>query len=352
MKTVMFTSCSSRPAWLIHRVAAFLLVISTTAFGQISPNNCARAAKYFEQTRGISFLVMQNGQIVFERYANGGMENGRWPIFSGTKNFWGLAALCAVRDGLIKLDDHVADTITEWRNDPGKSQITIRQLLTQTDGIEDAPFLHRQSIADRNSMAIRLPLLAAPGRRFIYGPSHLQIFSELLRRKLNGQSVIGYFGQNIAGPLNLSSLEFKRDGRGNPLPASGLELTAREWARLGEMVLGNGDYHGRQVVPASLLQQALSGTSANPSYGMTFWLNRQAPRAREIDIEKELDLKWQRARWGGICISRAAPPDMIACIGSGYQRLFIIPSLNAIIVRLGQDTKFSDAYFLRLILGR
>jgi len=296
-------------------------------------------------------LVMQNGHIVFEHYANGGLVNGRWPIFSGTKNFWGLAALCAVRDGLIRLDDRVADTITEWKNDSARSQITLRQLLNQTDGIDKAPFLHRQ-LPNRNAMGIRLSMLATPGAAFIYGPSHLQIFSELLRRKLNGRSVTSYLAQNVTGPLELRALEFKRDGVGNPLPASGFELSAREWARLGELVLGDGSYHGHQIVPAALLHDAFVGSSANPSYGLTFWLNRRAPHAREIDIEKELDLDWQRAHWIDICVCRSAPADMIACIGSNYQRLYIIPSMNAIIVRLGQNARFSDAHFLRLILGR
>lgn len=322
------------------------------AASDIHPENCARAAKYFDQTRGVSMLVMQNGRVVFEHYANGGMSNGRWPIFSGTKNFWGIAALCAVRDGLVRLDDRVADTITEWKNDPRRSQITVRQLLSQTDGIEDAPFLHRQSLRDRNAMSVQVPVVMPPGARFIYGPSHLQIFTELLRRKLNGRTVTSYFEQNVAAPLGLYSLEYKRDGRGNPLPASGFDLTAREWAKLGELVLGNGSYHGNQVVPASLLREAFNGTGANPAYGLTFWLNRLAPNGREIDIEKELDLKWQRARWGGICICRHAPPDMVAAIGSNYQRLFIIPSMNAVIVRQGQNAKFSDARFLRLVLGR
>jgi CubicO group peptidase (beta-lactamase class C family) len=333
-------------------IFAIAFLTSASAIADIAPENCARAAKYFESTRGVSMVVIQNGHTVFERYANGGVSNGRWPIFSGTKNFWGIAALCAVRDGLIKLDDHVADTITEWKNDPRKSQITIRQLLSQTDGIEDAPHLHRQSIRDRNGMAIHLSMLAAPGARFIYGPSHLQIFSELLRRKLNGRSVISYLGQNVTGPLGLTALEFKKDGLGNPLPASGFELSAREWARLGELVLGKGSYRGQQIVPAELMRQAFTGSSANPSYGLTFWLNREAPRAHEIDIEKELDLRWERARWINICICKSAPSDMVVGLGSGYQRLFIIPSMNAIIVRQGQDTKFSDAHFLRLILGR
>jgi len=328
------------------------LATSTSSFADIQPGNCARAANYSENKRGFSMLVSQNERTVFEHYANGGSADARCKIFSGTKSFWGIAALCAARDGLIKLDDRVADTIAEWKNDPRKSQITVRQLLNQTDGIEPAPHLHSESIRDRNAAAIQLPLVAAPGSTFAYGPSHLQIFSEVLRRKLNGRSTISYLEENVLSPLGLKSLEFKKDGRSNPLPATGFELRAREWARLGELVLGHGNYHGKQIVPASLLGQALTGSDANPSYGLTFWLNRQAPNAREIDIEKELDLKWQRARWTGICVCRAAPSDMVVALGSNYERLFIIPSLNALIVRQGMSEKFSDAYFLRLVLGR
>ena len=329
------------------------IATSTSSLGaDIQPGNCARAAAYSEKNRGFSMLVMQNGKTVFEHYANGGGADMRCKIFSGTKSFWGIAGLCAVRDGLIKLDDRVSDTITEWKNDSRKSQITIRQLLNQTDGIEPYPHLHSESIRDRNSVAIQLPLVASPGSVFAYGPSHLQILNEILRRKLNGRSTTSYIKENVLSPLGLTSLEFKKDFLGNPLPASGFELSAREWANFGELILGHGNYHGKQIVPSSLLAQALTGSGANPSYGLTLWLNHQAPNAREIDYEKELDLKWQRARWGGICFCRAAPPDMVVALGSNYQRLFVIPSMNALIVRQGMSAKFSDAYFLRLVLGR
>ncbi len=351
---MIFSSCTSCPSWFKQIFVTSLVAIVTSTpllATEIQPGNCARAANYSEKNRGFSILVMQNGKTVFEHYANGGGADMRCKIFSGTKSFWGIVALCALRDGFVKLDDRVADTITEWKNDPRKSQITIRQLLNQTDGIEPAPHLHSQSIQDRNAVAIQLPMVAAPGSAFEYGPSHLQIFNEVLRRKLNGRSTISYIQENVLSPLGLTGLEFKKDFLGNPLPASGFELSAREWARLGELVLGRGNYHSKQIVPSNLLSQAFIGSSANPSYGFTFWLNRQAPNAREIDIEKELDLKWQRARWGGICVCRGAPPDMVVALGSNYERMFIIPSLNAIIVRQGWSAKFSDAYFLRLVLG-
>ena len=297
-------------------------------------------------------LVMQNGRTIFERYVNGGSPRGRWPIFSGTKSFWGVAALAAAHDGLFRLDDPVSDTITEWKNDPRKSRITIRQLLSQTDGIEAASRLQRASIRDRNAMGIQLPTLAEPGAAFIYGPSHLQIFSELLRRKLKGRSTIAYFEAHVSNPLGLRRLNYKRDSLGNPLPATGFELTAREWARLGELVLGNGSYHGRQIVPAALLREALTGSQANPSYGLTFWLNSQAANGREADVERMLDLPWQTAQRTDVCISKDAPADMALALGSHHQRLFVIPSLRAIVVRQGSEAKFSDAHFLRLLLGR
>jgi CubicO group peptidase (beta-lactamase class C family) len=324
---------------------------SLSASAEIQSADCARAAKYSESKRGVSMLVMQNGRTIFEHYANGGSARERWPIFSGTKSFWGIAALAAVREGLFKLDDPVSDTITEWKSDPRKSQITIRQLLNQTDGIEGASRLQRASIRDRNAMAIRLPAVAEPGSVFIYGPSHLQIFSELLRRKLRGRSTIAYLEGHVSNRLGLRRLNYKKDTRGNPLPATGFELTAREWARLGELILGRGNYHGRQIIPAALLREAFAGSPANAAYGLTFWLNQLAPNGREANIERMLDLPWQSAQWTDVCICKDAPADMVVALGSGYQRLFVIPSLKAIIVRQGSNAKFSDAHFLRLILG-
>src|SRR5437899_7191787 len=140
-----------------------LFVLTTASAGAKNlPTDWARAGKYSESKRRVAILVLQSGQTIFEHYANGGSARERWPIFSGTKSFWGVAALAATRDGLFKLDDPVSDTITEWKSDPRKSQITIRELLNQTDGIEGASRLQRPSIRDRNAMAIRLSVAAEP----------------------------------------------------------------------------------------------------------------------------------------------------------------------------------------------
>jgi hypothetical protein len=105
-------------------------------------------------------------------------------------------------------------------------------------------------------------------------------------------------------------------------------------------------------VLSNVLREAFVGSQVNPAYGLTFWLNQQAPNGREADMERMLDLPWQSAQWAGVCICKDAPSDMVVALGSHYQRLFIIPSLKAVIVRQGSGGNFSDAQFLRLVLGR
>src|SRR5262249_56242072 len=127
-----------------------VVLVSQSAFAEIQPSDCERAAKYSEGRRGSAMLVMQNGRTIFEHYANGGSPNRRWPIFSGTKSFWGIAALAAAQEGLFRLDDPVSDTITEWKTDPRQSQITNRQVLNQTDGVGGAATLQRASLPPPN----------------------------------------------------------------------------------------------------------------------------------------------------------------------------------------------------------
>ena len=91
-------------------------------------------------------------------------------------------------------------TIDEWRSDDRKARITIRG-LNFTCGLEPMSRLHADSVPDRNAVALRLPAVATPGERFIYGPSPLQVFDELFRRKLtlHRESPIHYLERN-SGP--------------------------------------------------------------------------------------------------------------------------------------------------------
>ena len=114
----------------LRLLACLLLLAAAGAQAEtLNPAAVRRAAKYSAEHRGTSFLAIQNGKTLLEDYPGRASADTPQRIYSGTKAFWNLAALAAAEDGILNLDERVADTIASWRKDPRKSQVTIRQLL-------------------------------------------------------------------------------------------------------------------------------------------------------------------------------------------------------------------------------
>ena len=316
----------------------------------LDPADIQKAAAYSTAHRGLSLLVIEGGKTVHETYPNGHSAAERHKIYSGTKAFWNLAALAAVEEGWLRLDERVAGTIAEWRDDPGKARVTVRQLLDFSSGLDPGMFLHANAPGNRGTLAIGLPFVAEPGSRFIYGPASLQVLHEMLKRKLarRGQTPVRFLEAKVLRPLGLGAQRHLPDRAGNPLLATGWMLSARQWAGMGRLALAGG----APVVDAATFAETRRGSGANRAFSLGWWNNRAAPGGREFDIEDMLDRDWQRQSWRGACICRDAPDDLVACLGSGYQRLFAIPSLDLLVVRQGEFGKFSDGDFLRLLLGR
>jgi CubicO group peptidase (beta-lactamase class C family) len=325
-------------------VLLLLLVAgSTDAAIALDPAAVKAAAEYSARHRGISFLAIQNGRTLLEQDAKTPHK-----IYSGTKAFWNLAALAAAEDGLLDLDNHVADTIASWRNDPRKSQVTIRQLLNFDSGLDPLFFLQQRQSEDRDGVALRARMVAQPGTAFIYGPAALQVFHRVLKEKLGDQMPTRFLERRVLHRLGLGRQRYLPDRADSPLLATGWILTAREWAKVGRMVLNNG----APVISKQSLEQCWRGTAANRAFSLGWWNNRAAPDGREFDFEQMLIPKWPNQDWRDACLCLEAPSDLVACIGSEGQRLYVIPSLQVIVVRQADGGSFSDAQFLRLLLGR
>ena len=322
----------------------------------LKPQALRDAADYSASRRGCSLLVMQHGAVLLEEYPNGGGAKVAHQIYSGTKTFFTMATLVAEQEGLLRLDEPVSHAIAEWRDDPLRNQITIRELMNFSDGLDPAFHLHSNAVTDRNALALRTPVVAARGTAFIYGPSHGQVLCEVLRRKLagHGETPYTYLQHKVLTPLGLGSVEHRSDAQGMPLVASGMHLTARQWSAFGLMILGRGTLGKRVIVKENIFAQCFDPTRINPMFGLGFWLNTSANHSgvRETDIEKLLEEKWQQQDWHQRCICNNAPNDLVAAVGSGYNRLFVIPSLGLVIVRQGSDARFSDAEFLTRLLRR
>lgn len=323
----------------------------TASTGDSAPDTSAqrleRAARYSAAHAGDALLVWADGHLVLERAQNGYNLDRPHMLASGTKSFVGVAALAAAADGVLALDERVAETIRTWQDDPQRSSITVRQLLHLTSGLDPGG----AGRAPTFDGALQVPVLDPPGTTFRYGPTAFQVFGALLQRKLGGEDPRRYIERRLFDPLEIQAGGWAYVDGQDPQLAGGARLRARDWLRFGRLLLNNGQWNGTSVVPPSSLDVLVRPTAASPGYGLTVWLNaavdtssaffEHAPRTLHPDGPQGM-------------IYNDGPRDLYMAAGLFNQRLYVIPSRNMVVVRLGRaDPTWSDAEFLaRLLDGR
>ncbi|MBI1405283.1 MAG: serine hydrolase [Caulobacter sp.] len=337
----------------LFRLALLLTVLAVAPAPALAASGaksdvCTAARDYSAARRGVSVLVLKDGAAICEGYAGQGGPDRGWELWSGTKSFNGLIAAAAVQDGLLTLDEKVADTLPEWRADPLKSQITLRQLLSLSSGLEGT--VGRAPDYDR---AIAAPVTAAPGTLFQYGAEPFQVFGAVMNRKLaaartGDADVLAYLKRRILDPIDVRWSGWRRTPGGDVMMPQGASFTAREWAGFGEFVRGGGVVDGRPIVDPATFRALFVGTAANPAYGISWWLPRaggRGPRTASIDFADH---------------AAELPADLVIAAGAGDQRLYVIPSCGLTVVRqaafgLGMGRgrggpRWSDYDFLRPVL--
>lgn len=339
MSYIRLTSCGA---------SAFLALASLGALhAQVAQTEHYKAAAdYSEANGGFSTLIMVGGKVAFEQYGNGGGADWRHGLASGTKSFVGVAAMAAVEDGLIRLDDKASGSLTEWKDDPLKSQITYRQLLTLTSGLTAG----ERGAAVRSpgwKEIIDKPMSGNPGQQFEYGAFHLCAFAEALQRRLENETFEEYLNRRILKPLGIT-LEWRvRCADKNPQVGGGAAMTARDWAKFGEFMRLEGQASGQQIVKKHLLPECLKGTKQNAAYGLTWWLKKPVPD----DIIRKVPIL--QRDMGDIVKSSWLPEDLFMAAGTGKQRLYVIPSMKMVVVRQGDIRRgrtFRDTEFLSRLL--
>lgn len=289
------------------------------------------AWKVATKSNSQAVLVMQRGRLVYERYGVGGRQNLPHALASGSKSFTGLLAVAAVQDGLLSsLDERVADTLPDWKSDARKSKVTIRQLLSLESGMAGG-----NAALDANwsgyDEAAKQPLNSEPGTRFQYGPYPFLTFGAVLTKKLKGETVEAYLKRRILDPLGVKVLWKKTEAGEIALPG-GAAMTARDWVTLGQFLLLEGQWKGKQILPAELLKECYRPAKANPGYGMSFWLTPDTSALYRRGQTKK---------------------DFAMAAGKGGQRLYLFPKQDLIVVRFGPVFRddYRDVPFLEALLG-
>lgn len=312
------------------------------------------AARYSHAASGTGVLVMRKGEIIFESYADGWNAERPHLLASGTKSFSGVMAACAAEDGLLKLDELVSETLTEWKDDPRKSKITIRQLLSLSSGIEGGNNMTMPAYQRAVTLA---NAVAEPGKKFSYGPIPYQCFGELMKRKLakQNETVESYVRRRIIDPIGLNVAVWRKGLDGNINLPAGLLLTPREWAKFGELVRTQGKWGEKTIVEAKFLDECFKPAPASQAYGMTWWL--LGGGAAESSFADSEGLRGRmtariaqqlKARRQGLI-----PADTVAALGKGKNCCYVIRSLEMVIIRMGDSEagEYNDLTFLSKILG-
>ncbi|HZZ63887.1 MAG TPA: serine hydrolase [Candidatus Baltobacteraceae bacterium] len=258
--------------------------------------NVDAAAAYHARHKPRALLVLQDGAVVYESYEEPFSAQTPHALYSGTKSFWGTAAVIAQREGLLHLDDPV------WHG------ATFRQLLNLTCG---APFGGLGAAVPTYEKALATSPRFAPGERFTYGGIPLQIFGAVFAQRLvkRKQTPHEYLHERILDPerVVVESWRTLKDGT-QPLP-TGAFLTAPAWARYGSFVLRS----------YAELSECFVGSLANPRYGLGWWLRA------------------------------GAMPNLFYASGSGGQAMYVCPSARVIVVRFGNGGSFNHQAFLKQI---
>lgn len=310
------------------------------------PAAFSEAVRYAEESRSVALLVQQAGAIRYERYWPGYDVTTRTNPNSMHKPVLALLLGAAIADGHIgSLDDPAALWLSEWRDD-ARREITLRHLLQMASGLEVPVFGTWKSAkilfgSDLVAGVTGLVAEKPAGSDFQYSNANSQLLAIVIERA-TGQAYADYLSQRLWQPMGAGDafLWLDRPG-GMPRGFCCLFATARDWLRVGELILARGARGGRQLVPQDHVDEMLSPSARNPNFGFQIWLGSPPGQIRKYNDYT-------------VTAYHSVPfvaEDVITIDGYGGQRVYIVPSRELIIVRTGVSrSDWDDAIIPNAIL--
>ena len=258
-----------------------------------------------------SLLVQHRGRLVGERYFRGASRSSRANIKSASKSIISLLVGIAIAEGRIRgVDQTIGELLPgETRGlDARKRGISVRDLLSMRSGIETTSFQNYGGwVSSRNWVrdALRRPMVAEPGGAMIYSTGSTHLLSAILTRT-TGMSTYRFTERRLARPLGIALRPWRTDPQGIYFGGNDMYLTPREMLKLGTLYIDGGVVNGRQIVPRAWLDSSAVPRAVSPyngnRYGYGWW------------------------------IRDARGHDVIYAWGYGGQFIFVVPSLELVVV--------------------
>jgi CubicO group peptidase (beta-lactamase class C family) len=283
-------------------------------------------------------LVSQRGKVIFEHYQPGEDETRSdqhlgivdfgpavpHDLRSVTKGVVALLYGIALAEGKVPPPEaklyaqfpEYADLGTE----PGRDKLTIAHALGMTMGLEwdelSLPYgdarnseTAMSTALDRYRYILSRPMASEPGSKWVYCGGATALLGHLIARG-TGTTLIEYARQKLFNSMEFGPVEWALGRDGEPHAASGLRLLPRDMLKIGELVLDQGAWHGRELVPAA-------------------WVTKISTPIVEIDRQRRYGYHWYMG--DVVPAGQSTPHHWIGGFGWGGQRLFILPDLDLVI---------------------
>ncbi|MBX7151065.1 beta-lactamase family protein [bacterium] len=221
-----------------------------------------------------SLLILKNNLLISENYFKGKTVNDNYSIRSVTKTIVSALTGIAIKENKISsIDKKVKDFFPEYffsTTDPLASKITIKHLLTMTAGYHWNEAIDRL-YGNRIEWAINLPMDTIPGRIFNYSSAVPHILSGILTRATH-TGTLEFADKNLFQPLQIQTPIWDKDPQGFYNGGSGLNLTARDMAKVGFLYLNHGCYGGQRIVNSSWVDSSGVDQTNGYEYGYLWWI--------------------------------------------------------------------------------
>jgi len=279
------------------------------------------AIEYAGTTNGYGLMILHKGRIVTEKYWNNWNANTKYPINSAGKSVTAFLVGMAQQEGNLKLDDKTAQYLgTGWTSLPPDKEalVTIRHHLTMTTGFED-------NVPDDNcSVPSCLTYKTDAGSRWAYHNAPYRLLQTIVAAA-TGTTFSQYTQTRLAAPIGMKNASWNNGV---------LWLNTRDMARFGLLTANKGTWGDKPVLsdPAYFNAMVNASQNFNRSYGYLWWLNGKA----------SFMLPSIQTVFAG-SMNPDAPADMLMALGKDDKKIYVVPSLDLVVVTHGNDAGTSTA---------
>lgn len=264
----MRRSFFTRPLWLVL-VACSLPAVGATS-GTTALQSLVDGAK---ASQSDTLMVVHDGNVLVD-YRRPGAPVEPIDMMSSTKSLVAIGVGRLLTQGKLRsLDQPVSDFYPEWKQG-NKARITVRMLLNHTSGIQNVPNTSKEiyPAPDGIQLALAAELSDPPGSTFSYNNKAMNLIAGIFE-KAAGMPMDVYIDKEVLAPLGIKAFPWgERDRAGHPFAMSGWMAMPGDAIKVGQLVLDEGRWKGKQLIDAGYMRQMTAKSQPfTNAYGLLWW---------------------------------------------------------------------------------